>query len=298
MLRRNILLLHNAALGDFVMTWPLAMALGRTAAQSRVFYVTAGEKGRLAQKAIGVESSDIEAGWHHLHGDVSKLDGEAKKLLGGAMTVISFAQQPDDSLAANLATATGGAKVITIAPNPPPGTHVCEHQAAQLDAFPPIGQYVRAMQAVVRQRGLSKKLPAHANRVVIHPGSGAAAKNWPLERFLDVAARLKTLGREVCFAIGEVETEKFSPVDLAALRSAGDVRAGASLSELFDLLQSASAYIGNDSGPTHLAAMIGRRTVAMFGPASDVAAWAPQGPDVTVLPFDASIGDVADALNR
>lgn len=294
MLRRNILLLHNAALGDFVLTWPLAMALGRVMAQSRVFYVTGAEKGRLAQRAIGVESSDIEAGWHHLHsGNVAAIDGEAKRLLAGAQMVVSFAQKSDEKLMATINEASGGARVISVVPNPPPGVPIWEFHASQLDIFPPIGSYLRQMHDVVRQRGLTQKPPANPNRIIIHPGSGSAAKNWPVEKFVEVAALLKNAGREVIFAIGEVEQEKFAAADLAILQNAGEVKIGQTPSDLFDLLQSAGGYVGNDSGPTHLAAMIGRRTVALFGPASDVAAWSPQGPRVTVLPFKTSAAEVA-----
>jgi len=296
MLRRNILLLHNAALGDFVLTWPLAMALGRTAAQSRVFYVTGADKGALVQKAIGIETSDIEAGWHHIHGDIAKIDGEAKKLLGGALTVIDFAQSPNPDTVARLAEASGGARVIPVIPNPPPGLHVWEHQAAQFDQFPPIGQYLRAMQDVVRQRGLSTTPPTHPNRVVIHPGSGSAAKNWPIERFAEVAAQLKQAGRDVWTALGEVELEKFPAASIKAFKDSSTVRELGTLPELFDLLQAAGAYIGNDSGPTHLAAMLGRPTVALFGPASDATAWSPQGPKVKVLPFEASPDEVVAAI--
>ena len=65
-LRRNILLFHLGALGDFVVTWPLALALARIYPQSRLFFVTHGQKGALAEKVLRVESADIEAGWHHL----------------------------------------------------------------------------------------------------------------------------------------------------------------------------------------------------------------------------------------
>src|SRR5437867_3510753 len=46
--RRNILIFHQAALGDFVVTWPLAVALSRMFPQSRVVYVSASSKGKLA----------------------------------------------------------------------------------------------------------------------------------------------------------------------------------------------------------------------------------------------------------
>ena len=50
-LRRNVLIFHQAALGDFVVTWPLAVALGRLFPQSRVLYVTHASKGQLAERA-------------------------------------------------------------------------------------------------------------------------------------------------------------------------------------------------------------------------------------------------------
>src|SRR5436190_11578963 len=73
-LRRNILIFHQAALGDFVITWPIAVAMGRMYPQSRVIYVTAASKGKLAEKVLGVESADVDAGqWHRLHAEGAEL---------------------------------------------------------------------------------------------------------------------------------------------------------------------------------------------------------------------------------
>jgi ADP-heptose:LPS heptosyltransferase len=63
-LRRNVLILHHGALGDFVLTWPLILALGRIHPQSRIIVVTHASKGALAEAALHVESADIEQGWH------------------------------------------------------------------------------------------------------------------------------------------------------------------------------------------------------------------------------------------
>ncbi|HWP39838.1 MAG TPA: hypothetical protein VNL70_02845, partial [Tepidisphaeraceae bacterium] len=63
MLRRNVLIFHQAALGDFVVTWPIAMALSRIWPQSRIIYVTHGQKGALAERVLRVERADAEAGW-------------------------------------------------------------------------------------------------------------------------------------------------------------------------------------------------------------------------------------------
>jgi len=50
-----VLIFHQAALGDFIVTWPIAVALGRIFAQSRVSYITAAGKGQLAGRVIGVD---------------------------------------------------------------------------------------------------------------------------------------------------------------------------------------------------------------------------------------------------
>ena len=89
-LRRNILIFHQAALGDFIVTFPIALAMGRMFPQSRVMYVTADSKGRLAEKLLGVDRIDIESGWHVLHGTDPELNDRNRTLPAGAHTIISF----------------------------------------------------------------------------------------------------------------------------------------------------------------------------------------------------------------
>jgi ADP-heptose:LPS heptosyltransferase len=54
------------------------------------------------------------------------------------------------------------------------------------------------------------------------------------------------------------------------------------LIELFETLQRASLYLGNDSGPTHLAALLALPTLALFGRDNDVT-WRPLGPGVRLI---------------
>src|ERR1700678_801872 len=61
MLRRNVLIFHSGALGDFVLSWPLALALGRLYPQSRIIYVAPASKGKLAERVLRIESVDGEA---------------------------------------------------------------------------------------------------------------------------------------------------------------------------------------------------------------------------------------------
>jgi ADP-heptose:LPS heptosyltransferase len=66
------------------------------------------------------------------------------------------------------------------------------------------------------------------------------------------------------------------------------------LDDLAGRLAGCRAYVGNDSGVSHLAGLCGARTVALFGPTSPTV-WRPLGPRVTVLTFDATPNDVVSA---
>jgi heptosyltransferase III len=101
---------------------------------------------------------------------------------------------------------------------------------------------------------------------VIHPFSGSPRKNWPLERFRELAARLPM---PVRWCAGPDETLE-------------DARHFDNLYDLACWLAGARLYIGNDSGITHLAAAVGTPVIAIFGP-TDPAIWAPRGERVIVM---------------
>lgn len=105
-----------------------------------------------------------------------------------------------------------------------------------------------------------------AGFAVIHPFSGSARKNWPIERFRELAQRLDM---PVQWCAG--------PEELLD----GAVRFE-NLYELACWLATARVYVGNDSGITHLAAAAGAPVVAIFGP-TDPAIWAPRGENVRVV---------------
>ncbi len=103
---------------------------------------------------------------------------------------------------------------------------------------------------------------------VIHPFSGSARKNWPLERFQQLAARLGPL----------------MPVRWCAGPEDPPLEGAVRIPDLYELacwLARARLYIGNDSGITHLAAAVGTPVLALFGP-TDPEVWAPRGPNVRV----------------
>lgn len=121
--------------------------------------------------------------------------------------------------------------------------------------------------------------------VLVHPGSGSARKNWPAERFVAMARRLVRDGWQVVTVIGPAEAECWPAERLESLTEGGLVWAQPALELLAGALASAACHVGNDSGPSHLAAAVGSPTVALFGP-SRADHFAPVGPRVTVLTAD------------
>jgi len=116
--------------------------------------------------------------------------------------------------------------------------------------------------------------------LAIHPGSGNPAKNWPPQYFAQVADYFADLAKILLISgpapdgVPEVmsKLKKAKPIivhNLPLLKLAG-------------LLKSCLAFLGNDSGITHLAASLGIPTLSIFGP-TDPQVWGPQGENVQIL---------------
>ncbi len=165
----------------------------------------------------------------------------------------------------------------------------CEFHAA----LPPLSYKGHAIDFFAAQvgapAGLIPRIQAQSSTtrdsVVIHPFSGGARKNWPLHRYCELAAQLPC---EIEWSAGP-EEQLPEAVRFPNLPLLADWMAGARL------------YIGNDSGITHLAAAIGTRTLALFGPTAP-GIWGPRGENVSVLRRDPieqlQVEEVLSAANR
>jgi len=109
--------------------------------------------------------------------------------------------------------------------------------------------------------------PAGRAYAVIHPVASELGKTWPAAGFLKAARYLsEVLKLEPVFIAGPGE-------DLTFSREYRTV-AGAPLGEIKSLLRGAALFLGNDSGPAHIAAAFGVPVVVVFG-SSDAAIWHP-----------------------
>ncbi|HEX3682689.1 MAG TPA: glycosyltransferase family 9 protein [Bryobacteraceae bacterium] len=161
-------------------------------------------------------------------------------------------------------------------------------------ALPPVGHAGHATDYFARQVGAAlggwprirmEQRSGPRDTIVIHPFSGGLRKNWPEERYRELASKLTC---KVEWTAGpEDEWE--------------DATRFTNLAELAGWIAGARLYIGNDSGIAHLAAATGIATLALFGPSSPQT-WAPRGPRVTVLVSDPlqrlSVETVVRTANR
>jgi len=135
---------------------------------------------------------------------------------------------------------------------------------------------------------------------VLHPGAGSEKKCWPAEQFLELARGLTAAGRSVRVLLGEAELERWPAGRIKSFEAACDVRRPNNYVELLEQLFDAAVFVGNDSGPGHLAGILGVPTVSLFGEA-DPTRWKPLGPNVTVLtgtPEQLSSQAVTDCVMR
>ncbi len=105
-------------------------------------------------------------------------------------------------------------------------------------------------------------IPAARNggTILIHTGAGQPVRVWPLESYRQLASRLRQKNFRVQIACDPDQREAWLRSGEASVATPGSV------TELLALIDRAGAFIGNDSGPGHLAAMCGVPTFTLFGP--------------------------------
>lgn len=316
----SILLLRPGAIGDTLLTVPALVALRRQFPDAAIHVVgnavaaplIAGQRDSHGRPLVdrwtpfddpAVTGLFVDGGPTHL----------AERTFGRVGMAVDWCADPEGLLGANLGRL--GAGRVVVAPSRPSsdlGIHVADHLLATLGPFgvqqahahadgdsAPLAvlpEWERGIEATSEYRGILAE-----PFVLLHPGSGSPTKNWPLDRFARVAEALpRTLGATAVVVLGPAEGSREAEVR-AAFGPLIPVLLDVPLTALAAIMRRARAYLGNDSGLTHLAGMLGVPTVALFGP-TDPAMWAPLGPRVTVLrrkPLDSlRVDEVVTELSR
>lgn len=280
----RILAVHPGALGDVILFGRLCEMLG-----GDVTLVAGGANGKLLA-GLGVVSKCLDYDglpMHEVFGDTPLDKCRLPGLLGDHDRLISCLGGGDRRAELRLAACCGAdnAAFLPVRPEARCSRHLLEVWAEMLGlpvpslspaAWAVPDEWRRHARKELQTRGICGKL------TVIHPGSGGEAKCWPVERFCELARQLREDGRNVLMAIGPAEVERWGEPQIQSLRGRFPVLACPQLPLLAGVLAEADAYAGNDSGVTHLAAVVGAKTVAIFGP-SRAEHFSPLGPKVHVI---------------
>ena len=117
--------------------------------------------------------------------------------------------------------------------------------------------------------------------IVLHPGSGSETKNWPIENWIRLGDLLLAKGQSLLIIAGEADAGRVEK--LRSVWRSGSVQFAANLPlpHIAALLEGI-AFIGHDSGISHIAAAAGARCCLLFG-WTDPAIWAPANENVAVI---------------
>jgi len=129
-------------------------------------------------------------------------------------------------------------------------------------------------------------LGAAAPRIVVHPGGHYKSQRWPAERFAELVTALTGRTGAACIVVAGPDEQ-----DLVRRLCAATPDALATgplgVREMMAVLASCDLFIGNNSGPLHLASALGLPTVSVMGP-TDPLRFAPRGPADRVVRRDLS----------
>ncbi len=127
---------------------------------------------------------------------------------------------------------------------------LCQHDALNLP------QVTRSFDLIQPKHLTHRK---HQQRIVIHPTSSTPGKNWSAKKYIVLARRFKRLGFEPVFALSEQEKNYWAK-DIDHDFPVPDLP----LPELAELIYESGYFIGNDSGPGHLAACFDVPTLTIY----------------------------------
>jgi heptosyltransferase-2 len=263
----KILVARGGALGDFILTLPVLAALRKRFPKSEIQVL-----GYPATAALAVASGyadDVKAvespkfvGFFAAYGSWPE---ETAAWFAGFETTVSYLHDPQKIFQNNVARCTAGQFIA--APHLPDET-LGVHAAEQL---------LRPLEVL----GIKKANPRPRlhlppvqpeKRLAVHPGSGSEKKNWPEAKWAEL---LKSLDCQLLLIGGEAEGDRCARLAAQLPPERVTIAQNLPLLALAFKMQDCSAFIGHDSGITHLAAALDLPGLVLWGP-SDLTTWRPQ----------------------
>ncbi|MBI2963989.1 MAG: glycosyltransferase family 9 protein [Deltaproteobacteria bacterium] len=272
--RAGALVVFPGALGDLLCAMPAMREIYRRHG-GRVTVLCKGDLVPLVRAAEIGDAAPIEgraAAWLF----AAEPPPEADAFFAAFAVVESFSGSAAPEVARNLGRWLGHAARVHPF-RPPVPRHLAEHFLGCIGA-PRAAAEIATVEvsageaAVAAARARMAALPRPV--LAVHPGSGGRSKRWSRSGFVEIADRWRARGGGVVIVLGPAEAGESS-----LWKAAGVVLEPPSVLELAAQLGAADAYLGNDSGASHLAGAVGVRGAAVFGP-TDPALWRPLSPRI------------------
>lgn len=263
----RVLVLFPGALGDAVCLEPAIAYLAQSGPTVVHARGAAAEVAALFPARPEVRSLDgVEIARLFSAGD----DPATERWLARFARVVSFTGADVPAVAQRIGATRNG--IVVHFPRPPLEVHATDY-------------FLRAVRGDTRGDGACPRLvapegaapPSERARLALLPGGSSAAKRAPRELLAELASRWRAARGEVDVVLGPAETDEDD-----AWRRLGRIVRPADVAGLAAYLATSSAFVGNDSGPSHVAAALGVPGVVLYT-TTDPAHFGPRGAAITSL---------------
>ena len=313
---QRILVMRGGAVGDVILTLPAIGALRLTFPRARIVVMGDAKRLCLARHAAYADVIVDVGQWefYRLFGHEPRIPQQLAAYLASFDLVLAYLPTTNTTFTDNLKRYCRG-EVIVWPSTPDGAAHVSDHllQPALRCAsrIPPAEPLV--LPGVEARRAADRFWPSAAlpekGVLAVHPGSGGRHKLWPLEGWQQVLAWAVKEGVPGVLICGPAEEERGIGPLSNALGSSWMVLRNVPLPALAAILAKCEVFVGHDSGVTHLAAAVGTRALALFGP-TDPRVWGPRSQRCCVMqpappeplsldnmPVEAVVGTLGALLN-
>lgn len=277
--RGKILVIRGGAIGDFILTLPAIAAIRKQFPEAHLevlgypHIIQLALAGGLVDRVQSIEARAL-AGFFARHGS---LEPDLADYFSEFDIIVSYLYDPDDIFRTNIARCSTAQFIVgPFRPNERERVHATRVYLQPLERL-----------AIFDADHLPKlslnPQPSIVNQIALHPGSGSEKKNWPEEKWADLLQCLVTSTDFNLLLIGgEAEGERLQRLAAALPPMRTRVAQSLPLAELARLLRGCSAFVGHDSGISHLAAAVGLPGVVLWGNTAEEI-WRPPHEQVVIL---------------
>ena len=275
----KILVIRGGAIGDFILTLPAIAALRRQFPRAWLevlgypHIVQLAVAGGLADRAQFIEARPL-AGFFARHGELAE---DLEIYFSEFDLIVSYLYDPDGIFQTNVGRCTPAPFIAgPHRPDEKAGLHASKVYLQPLERL-------AIFDADPVPRLTLQHHEATLSYLALMPGSGSPEKNWPESNWADLLALLiDETGFDLLLVGAEAEAERLQRLGAALPPARFRLAQSLALAELGSRLQGCAAFIGHDSGISHLAAALGLPGIVLWAD-TVVEIWRPPSPKVAVL---------------